>query len=51
MLFRSERLILNVCAGWHAHLVLLIACVAGTTPPSLWATWKRLRADYEALLR
>ena len=46
----GERLILNVCAGWHAHLVLLIAHLEGTPPPSLWVTWKQLREDYEARL-
>ncbi len=44
---RGERLILNVCAGWHAHLVLLVAHLEGTSPPSLWSTWKRLHKDYE----
>lgn len=43
----GERLILNVCAGWHAHLALLVAHVEGTRPPSLWSTWKRLRREYE----
>ncbi len=47
----GENLILNVCAGWHAHLQLLLARVEGTTAPSLWATWKRLRGEYEALLK
>lgn len=46
----GERPILNVCAGWHAHLALLIARVEGGTPPSLWATWKQLRKDYEEQL-
>lgn len=45
----GERLILNVSAGWHAHLALLVARLAGTTPPSLWATWKQARAEYEVL--
>lgn len=44
----GEGLILNVCAGWHAHLALLIALLQGTQPPSLWSTWKRLRQDYQA---
>ena len=44
----GERLILNVCAGWHAHLAVLVARMEGTPPPSLWRTWKRLRAEYEA---
>lgn len=43
----GERLILNVCAGWHAHLELLVAHLEGREPPSLWGTWKRLRKDYE----
>jgi uncharacterized protein YndB with AHSA1/START domain len=43
----GERLILNVCAGWHAHLALLVALVEGTSPPSLWSTWKRVRKAYE----
>ena len=46
----GEKLILNVCAGWHAHLALLVARVEGTPAPSLWATWKRLRAECEAAL-
>lgn len=46
----GERLILNVCAGWHAHLVLLIARVGGTPAPSLWATWKHWRGAYEVAL-
>jgi uncharacterized protein YndB with AHSA1/START domain len=47
----GERLILNVCAGWHAHLVLLVAHLEGSEPPSLWSTWKRLRQEYEDQLR
>jgi uncharacterized protein YndB with AHSA1/START domain len=46
----GEGLILNVCAGWHAHLELLIARLEGSKPPSLWGTWKRLRKDYEEQL-
>lgn len=46
----GDRLILNVCAGWHAHLVLLAAHLEGSKPPSLWSTWKRLRKDYEEQL-
>ena len=41
----GDRLILNVCAGWHAHLVLLVAHLEGKNPPSLWSTWTRLRKD------
>lgn len=45
----GERLILNVCAGWHAHLALLIARMEGAPAPSLWATWKLVRVQYEEL--
>lgn len=46
----GDRLILNVCAGWHAHLALLVALLEDRRPPSLWSTWKRLRKDYEEQL-
>lgn len=46
----GERLILNVCAGWHAHLALLTALLEGSRPPSLWSTWTRLRQEYEEQL-
>lgn len=45
----GERLILNVCAGWHAHLALLVAQLEGTPAPSLWRTWTHLRDEYQAL--
>jgi uncharacterized protein YndB with AHSA1/START domain len=45
----GERLILDVSAGWHAHLALLVARLEGAVAPSLWVTWKRLRAEYEEL--
>jgi len=45
----GERLILNVSAGWHAHLALLVARLDNTVAPSLWATWKKVRAEYEDL--
>jgi uncharacterized protein YndB with AHSA1/START domain len=45
----GERLILNVSAGWHAHLALLVARLDGTVAPSLWATWKQVRTEYEGL--
>lgn len=45
----GDRLVLNVSAGWHAHLALLVARLENTAVPSLWTTWKQVRADYEAL--
>ena len=35
-------------SGWHMHLDILVARVAGTPPPSFWSGWKKLRAEYEA---
>ena len=49
-LMNGDGLRLNVCAGWHAHLALLVAQLEGRRPPSLWGTWRRLREDYEAQL-
>lgn len=46
----GETLVSNVCAGWHAHLALLIARLEGQRPPSFWRTWKRLRDEYEGQL-
>lgn len=45
----GERLILNVSAGWHAHLALLVARLENAVAPSLWATWKKVRTEYEEL--
>jgi uncharacterized protein YndB with AHSA1/START domain len=45
----GERLILNVSAGWHAHLAVLVARLENIATPSLWATWKKVRAEYEEL--
>lgn len=47
---QGETLVLNVCAGWHAHLALLVARAEERTPPSLWATWKQLRDEYRVRL-
>jgi uncharacterized protein YndB with AHSA1/START domain len=48
---RGDTLILNVSAGWHAHLALLVARLEGARrPPSLWKTWRELRSEYEERL-
>lgn len=36
----------NVFPGWHAHLDLLEAIVAGDPAPLLWPHWCALRAEY-----
>ena len=46
----GQTMILNVCAGWDAHLALLVAHLEGRRAPSLWSTWKQLRKEYEEQL-
>jgi uncharacterized protein YndB with AHSA1/START domain len=36
-----------VGAGWHMHLDILVARIAGVDAPSFWRGWARLREDYE----
>jgi uncharacterized protein YndB with AHSA1/START domain len=38
--------LLNVSAGWHAHLDVLVARMAGRQPTRFWSEWTRLRAEY-----
>lgn len=46
---RSARL--NVSAGWHAHLDLLVARASGAEPTAPhWNHWSALRSRYDALL-
>ena len=42
--------LLNVSAGWHAHLDVLVARLAGGKPTLFWDGWSRLRRDYEQRL-
>ncbi|MCA0210763.1 MAG: SRPBCC family protein [Proteobacteria bacterium] len=37
---------LNVSAGWHAHLDVLEARVAGSVAAAHWDNWTRLRTEY-----
>jgi uncharacterized protein YndB with AHSA1/START domain len=41
---------LNVAAGWHAHLDVLLARVAGAQQAPFWDAWQRLRDAYAARL-
>lgn len=45
---RSTRL--NVSAGWHAHLDVLSARLAGAEPEPFWDEWLQLKAEYEKRL-
>ena len=41
---------LNISAGWHAHLDVLAARLAGDAPEPFWDHWARLKAEYERRL-
>lgn len=42
--------LLNVSAGWHAHLDILAARAAGTNPAPFWDSWSGLKAEYDRRL-
>jgi len=41
---------LNVSAGWHAHLDVLAARIAGEEPGPFWDHWIALKAEYDQRL-
>ncbi len=42
----DRDLLLKVSAGWHAHLDVLVARLAGAEPAPFWNEWLRLHAEY-----
>lgn len=42
--------LLMVSAGWHMHLDVLAARLAGTEPSPFWDGWNRLRQEYDQRL-
>lgn len=42
--------LLNVSAGWHMHLDVLVARATGNEPAPFWDGWSRLKAGYERRL-
>jgi uncharacterized protein YndB with AHSA1/START domain len=42
--------LLNVSAGWHAHLDVLVARVTGKEPEPFWDGWASLRKEYDRRL-
>lgn len=42
--------LMNTAPGWHAHLDILAARLAGAAPGPFWPAWTRLKADYEQRL-
>ena len=41
---------LNIAAGWHAHLDVLVSRVSGEAPPPFWDAWVGLKGEYERRL-
>ena len=41
---------LNIGAGWHAHLDILAARLAGEKPEPFWGRWASLKAEYDRRL-
>jgi len=39
--------LLNVSAGWHMHLDILVARATGKEPEPFWDGWSRLRKEYD----
>lgn len=41
---------LNIGAGWHMHLDILVARARGKEPEAFWDGWSRLKGDYDRRL-
>ena len=41
---------LNIGAGWHMHLDILVARVTGEEPEPFWEGWSRLQSEYDRLM-
>ena len=39
--------LLNVSAGWHMHLDILVARATGNEPGPFWDGWSRLKKEYD----
>jgi uncharacterized protein YndB with AHSA1/START domain len=46
----DRGVLLNVGAGWHAHLDVLAAVAEGRPLPPFWPAWQRLKAEYASRL-
>ena len=42
--------LLNVSAGWHMHLDILVARMTDQQPATFWNGWSRLKQDYDQRL-
>mgnify|MGYP003576883898 FL=1 len=43
----DRSIMLNVSAGWHAHLDILAARLANEEPEPFWDNWAGLKAEYD----
>ncbi len=46
----DRSIMLNVSAGWHAHLDVLAARLTGHEPEPFWDHWVSLKAEYDRRL-
>src|SRR5262245_24419000 len=46
----DRSIMLNVSAGWHTHLDVLAARLAGEEPRPFWDSWASLKAEYDRRL-
>jgi uncharacterized protein YndB with AHSA1/START domain len=46
----DRETLLNVSAGWHAHLDTLASRARGGQATSFWDEWSRLKVEYDRLL-
>ncbi len=46
----ERSFLLNVSAGWHAHLDLLVAATREERPMAFWDAFRRLKSDYDTRL-
>ena len=42
----DRSIVLNISAGWHAHLDVLAARLSGEEPKPFWDHWAALKAEY-----
>ncbi len=42
----DRSVLLNVSAGWHGHLDILVARATGKNPAPFWDQWMRLKDEY-----
>lgn len=47
---RDRNALENIAPGWHAHLDVLAARIAGKPVPGFWAQWSELKKDYSGRL-